>query len=70
MLMNFSQEGAFDEALKGVDAIEHIASPAHFKADDPEGRVIAFVLVCKWPLTVFYDYRNDPPRGGWYHWNP
>jgi hypothetical protein len=68
--MDYSQEGAFDEAVKGVDAIEHTASPAHFKADDPEGRVIAFVLVGNWPLIVFYDYRNHPPRGGWYNWNP
>ena len=43
--MDYSQEGAFDEAVKGVDAIEHTASPAHFKADDPEGGVTAFVLV-------------------------
>ncbi|KAJ7731586.1 hypothetical protein DFH07DRAFT_755616 [Mycena maculata] len=27
--------GAFDEAVKGVDAIEHTASPFHFKAVDP-----------------------------------
>ena len=31
------QEGAFDEAVKGVDAIEHTASPFHFKSDDPNG---------------------------------
>ena len=31
------QEGAFDEAVKGVDAIEHTASPFHFKADEPDG---------------------------------
>ncbi|KAF7336883.1 D-lactaldehyde dehydrogenase [Mycena venus] len=29
------QEGAFDDVVKGVDAIEHIASPFHFQADDP-----------------------------------
>ncbi|KAJ7189651.1 hypothetical protein GGX14DRAFT_484545 [Mycena pura] len=29
------QDGAFDEAVKGVDAIEHTASPYHFHADDP-----------------------------------
>ncbi|KAK7002479.1 D-lactaldehyde dehydrogenase [Favolaschia claudopus] len=28
-------EGAFDDAVKGVDAIEHTASPFHFKAEDP-----------------------------------
>lgn len=29
--------GAFDDAVKDVDAIEHTASPFHFKADDPNG---------------------------------
>ncbi|KAJ7820528.1 hypothetical protein B0H14DRAFT_2291662, partial [Mycena olivaceomarginata] len=28
-------EGAFDEAVRDVDAIEHTASPFHFQADDP-----------------------------------
>jgi hypothetical protein len=32
-------EGAFDEAVKGVDAIEHTASPFHMNADDPDGTV-------------------------------
>ncbi|KAJ7662730.1 D-lactaldehyde dehydrogenase [Mycena polygramma] len=32
---DITQEGAFDEAVKGVDAIEHTASPFHHKADDP-----------------------------------
>ncbi|KAJ6531438.1 hypothetical protein DFH09DRAFT_1183626 [Mycena vulgaris] len=32
---DITQEGAFDEAVKGVDAIEHTASPFHFQADDP-----------------------------------
>jgi hypothetical protein len=38
--MDNSQPGAFDEAVKGVGAIEHIASPFHFNMDDPEGSVI------------------------------
>ncbi|KAF9047973.1 hypothetical protein BDP27DRAFT_1395161 [Rhodocollybia butyracea] len=33
---DITKEGAFDEAVKGVDAIEHTASPFHFKADDPK----------------------------------
>lgn len=32
------QEGAFDEAVKGVDAIEHTASPFHTKGEDPDGK--------------------------------
>ena len=31
------KEGAFDEAVKGVDAIEHTASPFHFNPKEPEG---------------------------------
>lgn len=31
------QEGAFDEAVKGVDAIVHTASPCYTNADDPQG---------------------------------
>ncbi|OCH86574.1 NAD(P)-binding protein [Obba rivulosa] len=29
-------EGAFDEAVQGVDAIEHMASPYHYNAEDPD----------------------------------
>ncbi|KAF9257414.1 NAD(P)-binding protein [Marasmius fiardii PR-910] len=32
---DIGKEGAFDEAVKGVDAVEHVASPFHFDADDP-----------------------------------
>ncbi|KAJ3870808.1 hypothetical protein F5051DRAFT_447097 [Lentinula edodes] len=33
---DITKEGAFDEAVKGVDTIEHTVSPFHFKADDPQ----------------------------------
>ncbi len=33
----YVQDGAFDEAVKGVDGIEHIAWPVHLHADDPQG---------------------------------
>jgi len=29
------QEGAFDEVVKGVDAVVHTASPFHFKVTHP-----------------------------------
>jgi len=32
---DISAEGAFDEAVKGVDAVAHTASPFHFKANEP-----------------------------------
>ena len=31
------KEGAFDEAVKSVDAIEHTASPFQFNPKEPEG---------------------------------
>ncbi|KAF8625649.1 hypothetical protein AX15_005270 [Amanita polypyramis BW_CC] len=33
---DITKEGAFDEAVNGVDAIEHTASPFHFQASDPK----------------------------------
>lgn len=35
---DFLAPGAFDEAVKGVDAIIHTATPVTLKADDPEGK--------------------------------
>lgn len=32
---DIEKEGAFDEAIKGVDAVEHTASPFHFRVTDP-----------------------------------
>jgi len=40
---DITKEGAFDEAVKGVDAIAHTASPFHFKADHPDELVIPAV---------------------------
>ncbi|CAE6467685.1 unnamed protein product [Rhizoctonia solani] len=34
-----SLDGAFDEAVKGVDGIAHTASPFHLQADDPQGKI-------------------------------
>ncbi|KAG8762779.1 methylglyoxal reductase (NADPH-dependent) gre2 [Ceratobasidium sp. 428] len=33
---DIAKDGAFDEAVKGVDAVAHTASPFHFEADDPQ----------------------------------
>ena len=34
---NMRQDGAFDEAVKDVDAIEHMASPLTSTTGDPDG---------------------------------
>ncbi|KAA1471686.1 D-lactaldehyde dehydrogenase [Dentipellis sp. KUC8613] len=36
---DITQEGAFDEAVKGVDVVEHTASPFHAKATDPDDMI-------------------------------
>ena len=46
------QEGAFDEAVKGVDAIEHTASPFHTNVTEPEGRFMPKGGF--WNLIAFY----------------
>ncbi|KAI8986793.1 NAD(P)-binding protein [Trametes punicea] len=40
---DITKDGAFDEAVKGVDAIEHTASPFHFKAIEPDELIIPAV---------------------------
>ena len=37
------QPGAFDDYVKDVDAIEHTASPFHFKANDPDELIVPAV---------------------------
>ncbi|KAF7794065.1 hypothetical protein EIP86_005195 [Pleurotus ostreatoroseus] len=33
---DIAKEGVFDEAVKGIDAIAHLASPCHLDGDDPQ----------------------------------
>ncbi|KAF9232841.1 hypothetical protein BU15DRAFT_67092 [Melanogaster broomeanus] len=40
---DIAKDGAFDEAVKGVDAIEHTASPFHLNAVDPDELIIPAV---------------------------
>ncbi|RPD63136.1 NAD(P)-binding protein [Lentinus tigrinus ALCF2SS1-7] len=37
---DITKDGAFDDAVKGVDAIAHTASPFHMHADDPNEMII------------------------------
>jgi hypothetical protein len=34
---DITKDGAFDEAVKGVDAIAHTASPFHYNSTNPDG---------------------------------
>ena len=37
VIEDITKDGAFDEAVKGVDAITHTVSPFHFKSTNPDG---------------------------------
>ncbi|KAI0040437.1 D-lactaldehyde dehydrogenase [Auriscalpium vulgare] len=40
---DMSKDGAFDEAVQGVELVEHTASPFHFAAKDPDELIIPAV---------------------------
>ncbi|KAI0314138.1 D-lactaldehyde dehydrogenase [Amylostereum chailletii] len=40
---DITKEGAFDEAVKGVDLVEHTASPFHFNVKEPEDLIVPAV---------------------------
>ncbi|KAF8492965.1 D-lactaldehyde dehydrogenase [Russula emetica] len=40
---DITKDGAFDEAVKGVDVIAHTASPFHYKATNPDDLIIPAV---------------------------
>jgi nucleoside-diphosphate-sugar epimerase len=40
---DITKDGAFDDAVKGIDAIEHTASPFYLNADDPQELIVPAV---------------------------
>ncbi|KAH9855693.1 NAD-P-binding protein [Lenzites betulinus] len=59
---DITKEGAFDEAVKGIDAIEHTASPFHFKADDPDELIVPAVQGTTGILKSALKYGADVKR--------
>lgn len=47
---SFGEEGAFDEPIKGVGAIVHIASPT-LNVEDPQGKEYSAQLSDRFVLT-------------------
>jgi hypothetical protein len=43
ILLTSPQTGAYNEAVKGVDAIVHTASPVHLDAKDPKGKEASWI---------------------------
>ncbi|PCH42485.1 NAD(P)-binding protein [Wolfiporia cocos MD-104 SS10] len=54
--------GAFDDAVKGVDAIEHVASPCHTQADDPDELIVPAVNGVLHVLESARDYGASVKR--------
>ncbi|KAI0088796.1 NAD(P)-binding protein [Irpex rosettiformis] len=59
---DITKDGAFDEAVKGVDAIEHTASPFHFKADDPNELIIPAIHGTRSILVSALKYGTNVKR--------
>ncbi|KAI0051462.1 D-lactaldehyde dehydrogenase [Auriscalpium vulgare] len=52
---DITKTGAFDEAVKGVDLVEHTASPFHFAAQNPDELIVPAV---KGTLSVLESVKN------------
>lgn len=60
------QDGAFDEAVKGVNAIEHTASPLPSSAPDPDGMYRSlYVDICIDFDRVRQRRLSQPFKGPW-----
>jgi len=59
---DIAKEGAFDEAVRGMDAVEHTASPFHFNAEDPSDLIIPAVKGTKGILESALKYGGDIQR--------
>ena len=53
--------GAFDEAVKDIDAIIHAASPTHLEADDPDGTISTNLNERRTDLLTTYRFRANHP---------
>jgi hypothetical protein len=62
---DITKDGAFDEAVKGVDTIAHTASPFHYKSTHPDG-IVQFLRIVLLTLFGAQDMHrsNHPCRAG------
>src|SRR6266851_5869921 len=71
VVKDITKDGAFDEAVKGVDAIAHTASPFHFKATNPDGMMFPFLILRRLALFAkHYILRPDRPCRAGNHIDP
>jgi nucleoside-diphosphate-sugar epimerase len=55
---DITKDGAFDEAVKGVDVIAHTASPFHYKATNPDGVLPLFFFSVLWTFSLNKPYSD------------
>ncbi|EKM56842.1 uncharacterized protein PHACADRAFT_254183 [Phanerochaete carnosa HHB-10118-sp] len=59
---DITKEGAFDDAVKGVDAIEHTASPFYLNAKDPQELIVPAVAGTRTVLQSAQQYGDNVRR--------
>lgn len=59
---DIGKDGAFDDAVKGIDAIEHVASPFHYNAQDPSDFIQPAVKGTTGILQSALKYGSDVRR--------
>ncbi|KZT38290.1 NAD(P)-binding protein [Sistotremastrum suecicum HHB10207 ss-3] len=62
IVKDIEADGAFDEAVKGVDAVEHTASPFHYNAPDPQALIGPAVNGTVGILKSIVKYGSDVKR--------
>ncbi|KAJ7921859.1 hypothetical protein B0H13DRAFT_2655863 [Mycena leptocephala] len=62
VVSDITQDGAFDEAVKGVDAIDYMASPVHLNADNPDEIIVPTVKGMLSMLNSAMKYGTDVKR--------
>ena len=69
---DITKDGAFDEAVKGVDVIAHTASPFNFKTANPDGMILSLLKM----FALFQKFaerdilRSDHPCRAGHHIDP
>ena len=60
---DITKDGAFDEAVKDIDAIAHTASPFHYKATEPDGMSNFLWMLTFLAIKTFTDLIVPAVRG-------
>ena len=67
---DITKDGAFDEAVRGVDAIAHTASPFHYKSNNPDGTPYCSLNIHASSVIKQDICRSHHPCRAWNHIDP